>query len=74
MAFVWSQLELILASTTIVIHHQLNNMVCCGEYDKKHGKREGDGVREREEGYCQVSVKTRRNHRFLKYVKGNSKG
>ena len=40
MAFVWSQRELILASTTMVIHHQLNNTVCGGEYDKKHGKRE----------------------------------
>ena len=46
MAFVWSQLELILAYSTMVIHHQLNNIVCGGEYDKKHGKRELDGVRE----------------------------
>lgn len=49
-AFVWSRPELILASSTMVIHHQLNNTVCGGEYDKKHGKREREkasGERER---------------------------
>ncbi len=38
--FVWSQRELILAPSTVVIHHQLNNTVRGGEYDKKHRRRE----------------------------------
>lgn len=37
-AFVWSQQELILASSAMVIHHQRNNTVRGGEYDKKHEK------------------------------------
>lgn len=53
MAFVWSQRELILASSTTVIHHQLNNMVCGGKHDKKHGKRRGRRQRE------MVSVKSK---------------
>lgn len=41
-AFVWSQQELILASSYMVIHHQLNNTVCGGEYDKKHRESENE--------------------------------
>lgn len=47
-AFVWSQRELILASSTMVIRHRLNNTERGWEYDKKHGKRETASERERE--------------------------
>lgn len=38
-AFVWSQLKFILAPSAMVIHHQPNNTVGGGGFDKKHGKR-----------------------------------
>lgn len=50
MAFVWPQRELILASSTVVIHHQRSNTVRGGEYDKKHGKR--DTGASKREGLC----------------------
>lgn len=66
MAFVWSQRELILAFSAMVIHHQLNNTVRGGEHDKKRGKRE-ESERERgRERYCIVSVKTKESHMFAK--------
>lgn len=61
-AFVWSQPELILASSTVVIHHQLNNTVCGWGYGKKH-EREGDGVKRQRRREI-VSVKTMESQLF----------
>lgn len=64
-AFVWSRRELILASSAVVIHHQLNNTVCGGEYDKKHGREKAS---ERGKRYCIVSVNTKESQMFTKSV------